>query len=1174
MSPQQSADVAWVLVCGALVFLMQTGFVCLEAGFTRSKNSINVAIKNATDFAISGVLFWAFGFALMFGASASGWMGTSGFFARAGSEDPSRAAFFLFQLMFCATSTTIVSGAVAERMRFTGYLAVAAFLSGVVYTLFGHWAWAEGGWLRNLGFVDFAGSTVVHSVGGWVSLALVLILGPREGRFSSASGRAFQGHNIPLSVVGALLLWMGWFGFNGGSTFAFNAQVPGIMINTTLAGTAGMVAALAGAWVILRRADVSAALNGALAGLVSVTASCHAVGSAESILIGATGGLIMVVGTQFLERRMIDDVVGAIPVHGLCGVWGTLCVALFGEPERLKTGLGFASQLGVQLLGVGVCAAWTFGLCSVFFRLLNRRFPLRVDPEAERLGLNVAEHGASTEIHDLLSVMDRQARSHDMYLRVPVQPFTEVGQIAELYNRVLDTLQRVLAQSDAVVRSAMDGIVTFARDSGVITTANPSAERMFRFEPGHLVGQPLSALVGRSGADELEEMLAAPEGGMVRELEARRQDGSRLPVEMVVTRADVAEGRVYVATIRDISERKRYEEELREALRAARGASRAKSEFLASMSHELRTPLNSVIGFSNVLLRNKAQTLAPQDLTYLQRIQDNGKHLLALINSILDLSKVEAGRMELHLGPVALDVLARETTAQLEGRVVEKGVRLLTELPPEVAPIQADAEKLKQVLINLVGNAIKFTEAGSVTVRVRADAATKRPTRLEVSDTGIGIPEAMRERIFEAFQQVDTGASRKYEGTGLGLTISQALCKLMGYRIEVESEVGKGSTFSVVFPGGGAAAPATYPESEPAEAGLDLSNRLVLVIDDEADSRFLIGHYLSDCGSKVVSAASGEEGLRLARERRPDLITVDLLMPDMNGWEVLRRLKEDPELGRIPAVVVSVVAAENRGTVFGAADVLSKPVSRETLCEVLRRNVVEKPCKVLVVDDDPVARRLIRELLAEQGAEVADAENGREALERLKAFAADLVILDLMMPEMDGVTFLGHLRQDARHVALPVVVVTAKELTTQELRQLEAGVSFVLRKGGEIKEDLARVLRVALRRSAKAAGSADPRESRIRVKVRPMLADLAPGFLDARRQEIPAIRKALERGDFEAIRVLGHNMKGVGSAYGFDPITDIGRRLEEAAKGGARDAIEGQVQFLADYLDRVQVVSE
>ena len=271
---------------------------------------------------------------------------------------------------------------------------------------------------------------------------------------------------------------------------------------------------------------------------------------------------------------------------------------------------------------------------------------------------------------------------------------------------------------------------------------------------------------------------------------------------------------------RDITDRKRAEEAMRQAKEAAEEASRTKSQFLASMSHELRTPLNSVIGFANILLKNKAGTLGSAELNFLDRIQANGKHLLTLINEILDLSKIEARKVELHTGPVALDLLVRETVAQQESLVRDKPVRLVAEVPAQVAPIVSDAEKLRQVLINLIGNALKFTEQGSVTVRVVTDPADHRPICLEVIDTGIGIPQEKLGVIFEAFQQAEAGTARKYGGTGLGLTISQALCQLMGYRIEVSSEPGRGSTFSVRLapnaPRAALRAPAPEPVAEPA----------------------------------------------------------------------------------------------------------------------------------------------------------------------------------------------------------------------------------------------------------------------------------------------------------------------------------------------------------------------
>ena len=527
---------------------------------------------------------------------------------------------------------------------------------------------------------------------------------------------------------------------------------------------------------------------------------------------------------------------------------------------------------------------------------------------------------------------------------------------------------------------------------------------------------------------------------------------------------------------RDITELKETAEKLREAKETAEGASRAKSQFLASMSHELRTPLNSVIGFANILLKNKDANLTPTQASYLERIQANGKHLLCLINEVLDLSKIEAQKVELQLGPTALDTLIRETLAQQEALVRDKPVQLLAELPAQVALLGTDAEKLKQVIINLIGNALKFTERGSVTVRLRVDPSDHRPTRIEVSDTGIGIPPEKLGVIFDAFQQAETGTARKYGGTGLGLTISQALCQLMGYHIEVSSEAGRGSTFGIVLaPGGGLTVttkPAAQPtQPAPAAKSVDLQGKVVLVIDDELDSRTLLSHVLDEFGCEVIAASSGEQGLRIAREFRPHIITVDLLMPQMDGWQFVRQLKADADLRHIPLVVVSILAVENRGRILGAVDVLQKPVAREELLAVLQRNLPLASPRVLVVDDDEDARRVILAELQGERVEIDTAASGREALEVMERHPPGLVLLDLIMPEMDGMAFLDAIRRDPRYTSLPVVVVTAKELTAQEAELLKSQTLRVLSKERAFAGELKRLLEELLHLEAVAPAS-------------------------------------------------------------------------------------------------------
>jgi PAS domain S-box-containing protein len=524
---------------------------------------------------------------------------------------------------------------------------------------------------------------------------------------------------------------------------------------------------------------------------------------------------------------------------------------------------------------------------------------------------------------------------------------------------------------------------------------------------------------------------------------------------------------------RDITDRKRAEEAMRHAKEAAEEASRAKSQFLASMSHELRTPLNSIIGFANILLKNKSGTLSPAELNFLDRIQANGNHLLGLINELLDLSKIEARKVDLQMSPVALGQLVRDTVAQEEGLVRDKPVELLADLPDPIAPILTDADKLKQIIINLIGNALKFTERGNVTVRVHTDPTDHYPIRLDVADTGIGIPSDKLGAIFEAFQQAEAGTARKYGGTGLGLTISQALCRLLGYQIEATSQVGRGSTFSVILrgvspsagvPPAAASATITAPEPlappppAPAQNPSALAGKIVLVIDDEADSRTLLTHMIEEAGCHVVSADSGELGLLMARKLRPHLISTDLLMPGMDGWQVLRAIKTDPQLRSIPVVVISVVAGENRGRIFGAVEILQKPVEREELLAALQRSFPPPKPRVLVVDDEEDARRLLTACLADHAAEVRTAANGKEALDLMEHYCPDAVLLDLLMPEMDGVAFLNAVRADPRHQHLPVVVITAKELTPGESELLHQETLAVLKKAGAFEEDLQRLL--------------------------------------------------------------------------------------------------------------------
>jgi PAS domain S-box-containing protein len=531
--------------------------------------------------------------------------------------------------------------------------------------------------------------------------------------------------------------------------------------------------------------------------------------------------------------------------------------------------------------------------------------------------------------------------------------------------------------------------------------------------------------------------------------------------------------RVLIIAARDITTAKLYEREILEARRVAETANQSKSDFLAKMSHELRTPLNSVIGFTNLLRRNDKGKLGEKELLYLEKIARNGLHLLSLINDLLDLSKIEAGHTELELEPVGLATLCSAVHDEMEGVISSDGNTLVVHVPENLAPIRADPRRLKQVLINLVGNANKFSKHGNIELRVIADREQpSRAVRLDVVDNGIGIPAAQLELVFEAFRQGSEGGARTHGGTGLGLAISRSLAQLHGFELGVSSIEGEGTTFYLKLDPN-----APIPEHRPPDPRVHtrrtplgttplpaphvVTQRTVLLIEDDSAARELATKAIAQLGARVVTADTGESGFAIAQALNPDLIVLDLGLPDVPGREIVRRLSSVPRLRSIPVVIYS-----DSGSIEGmpSALVLEKPVTIDEIADVLAEYLGPRR-HVLVVDDDNDTREVLCSVLRNLGLETSEASDGLEAMAALRKSGADMVLLDICMPRMTGFEFLAQLRADPDLSTTPVVVCTALDLQPAEAHKLAADAQGVIRKGVNLEGRIEEIIRVLLPKS-------------------------------------------------------------------------------------------------------------
>jgi signal transduction histidine kinase/DNA-binding response OmpR family regulator len=525
---------------------------------------------------------------------------------------------------------------------------------------------------------------------------------------------------------------------------------------------------------------------------------------------------------------------------------------------------------------------------------------------------------------------------------------------------------------------------------------------------------------------------------------------------------------VTIRLVLDLEQRNRVEKELAEAKESAESANKAKSGFLANMSHELRTPMNAILGYSEMLMEEAEDVGQDDFIPDLKKINQAGNHLLALINDVLDLSKIESGKMEAFAEDFDVSILIDQVAGTAQPLMSKNNNKLKIERGEQLGHAHQDLTKLRQSLLNLLSNAAKFAHEGTITLKaVRQSQADGEWLTFSVSDTGIGIRADKLDHVFDEFSQADTSTTRDYGGTGLGLPISRRFCQLLGGDLTVRSSTGKGSTFTmripVLLPGADVETPV---ESTPVktDAGLEVmhvsgAGRTVLVIDDDPEARDIVERFLRKDGFEVVTASSGEEGLHLAHKLQPTVITLDVMMPDMDGWSVIRALKADPVLHNVPVVMLTIVDDKSKGYTLGANDYLTKPVDRDQLHNALARYYAPgEPCSVLLVEDDTATREMMARTLEKSDWQVSEAGNGREALDRLAQGKPRLILLDLMMPVMDGFEFLLEMRANTEWQNIPVIVLTAKDLTEEDRRILSGRVEQIVEKGASTHEQVVNLI--------------------------------------------------------------------------------------------------------------------